>query len=388
MKTRLIIATRILGAATAVAASVVVLAAPSAQAARKASPIVAPTSGQTVKGMLLIKPRIAARRGPYQITIKIDGKLYDRQPAETRKVARSGVPIDTTELKNGRHRLSIQVLSKAAPYKTSASIVFKVRNKKRGPAGAGQRAPSSDLKNLKLLVSENFDKPAATGSFDPDAVSWDTPSYVGSSGTPWIAYPSRYLDTFLRHPYRAKEVLSVHDNVLDYHLRRVDGRTAAASLSPVLPHGTQYQSYGRYAVRMRISSLKKLSLFHVAFLLWPEHNRYWELAESDYPETQLTGGRKSITGYSHFNYYSTQEVIGTKPIDLRDWHTYTQEWTPTARRYYLDGKLIHTTKHPVWAGPMRWELQVQTYKKNGKQSGHLYVDWAAVWGWAPGTPGR
>jgi hypothetical protein len=369
------------------ALSAVLLLAPAGAATAEPATIASPKAGKTVKGMLLIKPRVKARRGPYRITIKIDGQRYDRQDSATRKIAASGVPIDTTELKNGRHRLSIEIRSASAPWKLASSIVFKVRNQTRGPAGAGRRAPSGDLKNLKLLVSENFDKDAPTGSFDPDSVSWDTPSYVGSSGTPWIAYPSRYLDTFLRHPYRAKEVLSVHHNVLDYHLRPVDGRTAGASLSPVLPGGKQYQSYGRYEVRMRIGSRKPLSLYHMAFLLWPEHNRYWEFSESDYPETQLTGGRKEITGYSHFDYYSTQEVVNTRPIDLRAWHTFAQEWTPKARRYYLDGKLIHTTKHPVWGGPMRWELQVQTFKQNGKQRGHLYVDWAAVWGYSPGTRG-
>lgn len=358
-------------------------AAPSSAEARVRA-IASPGPNSIVKGMLKIRPYVAARKGPYEVTIWIDGKRYDQQPAQTRKIARSGVPIDTTELKNGSHRLKVRIKARSQPRGATQTIRFRVKNRKRGPAGAGQRAPRGNAKDFKLLVSENFNRKARTGSFDPDPLPWNAPVYTGSSGTPWIAYPSSYLDTFLKHPYRAKEVLSVHDHVLDYHLHPVDGKTAGASLSPVLPHGSQYQTYGRYAMRFRISSTS-LSLYHAVFLLWPDFNDHYHFAESDFPETSLDAGRRAITGYSHFGMYSEQEVVVTPPIDLREWHTYAQEWTPTERRFYLDDVLVHKTNHDIWKGPMRWEMQIQTYRKNGNQSGHLYVDWAAVWGWAPGT---
>jgi hypothetical protein len=35
---------------------------------------------------------------------------------------------------------------------------------------------------------------------------------------------------------------------------------------------------------------------------------------------------------------------GELPINLEQWHTYSMEWTPAGIAFYLDGKLISTTK--------------------------------------------
>jgi beta-glucanase (GH16 family) len=69
---------------------------------------------------------------------------------------------------------------------------------------------------------------------------------------------------------------------------------------------------------------------------------------------------------------------------MHDWHTYTQDWTPLVRRYYVDGRLIKTTINPVYSGAQRWQLQTET-NGNGTNSGHLQVDWVAVYSYAPGT---
>lgn len=369
-------------AATAFAALLGLLVAGPAHARKSSGAIASPKSNQTVKGMLKIRPRVTAKSGPYVISIYIDGRLYDRQGATTRDIARSGVPIDTTELKNGRHSLKVKVQSQARPRFVKQTISFRVANRRPGPAGAGQRAPRRSDGRYNILVSENFTRSAPTGSFDPDSKDWGEPVYTGKSGTPWVAYPSSFRDTFLKHPYRAKQVLSVHNGVLDYHLRPVDGLTAGASLSPILPNGTQYQTYGRWSVRMRISNTS-MPLYHAVFLLWPENDHDYEFSESDFPEAPLDAGRQWVMGYSHFGMYGEQEAVNGGLIDLREWHTFTQEWTPSMRRFYLDGRRVHTTRHLTWSGPMRWEMQIQTYRNNGDQSGHLYVDWAAVWGWSP-----
>jgi beta-glucanase (GH16 family) len=178
-------------------------------------------------------------------------------------------------------------------------------------------------------------------------------------------------------------VLSVHDSALDFWLHPIDGKTSGASVSPILPGGTQYQTYGRYSIRARLGNAP-LSEYIMAFLLWPQKDKDYMYAESDFPENQLLPGRQPVTGYHHFALQNAQEYIISTPVDLRSWHTYTQKWIPGLRRYYLDGKLLATTTTPVWSGPMRWQFQIQSYL-DGVQSGHLYVDWAAVWAYVPGT---
>ena len=275
----------------------------------------------------------------------------------------------------------------ASPRRVRQSIRFNVANTGVAPSGAGRPAPTRNLPNYRLLFAENFDKNAAAGSMVNEE-NPDSPVYEGSSGVKWLSYPSSYYDTFLHHPYRPDKVLSVHDNVLDFWLHNVDGKTSGASVSPLIDGVQQYQTYGRYSVRMRLGNAP-VSQYNAAFLLWPENNDEYEYAESDFPEMQLNPGMQQITGYAHYGKRTPttipQEYIFTKPIDLRDWHIFTQEWSPGQRRFYLDDKLVYKTRGPVWAGPERWQLQIQSYR-NGRQSGHLYIDWAAVWAYSPGTP--
>lgn len=360
-----------------------IFAGSSEAAAQASSAIAVPRPNQSVKGMLHIRPMVKSKRGPYLVKVRLDGKNYNAQRASSRSDAQKGVPLDTTELKNGKHSVSVTIYGKASPRRASQSVKFWVDNASKAPAGAGQRAPFANLRNYKLILSEGFDLDAPQGSIPDPTEDPDVPVYTGATGTPWLAYPSTFLDTFLQHPYRPTEVISVHNSVLDLWLHPVDGKTAGASLSPELPGGSQYQSYGRYSARMRLGNAP-LSQYYAAFLLWPYRNEDYEFSESDFPENQLVRGRDVATGYAHYGRNSTQEYIFSKPIDFRDWHTYTQEWKPGERRFYLDNKLIYTTKSPVWSGPMRWQIQVQSFK-NGRQSGHMYIDWAAIWSWSPGT---
>ncbi|MBJ7458397.1 MAG: glycoside hydrolase family 16 protein [Thermoleophilaceae bacterium] len=353
--------------------------------ARSTGTIAAPKARQAVKGILQIRPLIESRRGPFFVEISIDGTRYDKQRSARLLDARKPVPIDTTELANGRHKLKVTVVSRGSPRRASQTLSFVVRNNRPPPAGAGQPAPTNNLNNFRLVVSEGFDVAAPPGSI-VDSGSPLTTVYTGATGTAWRTYPSKFFDTFLRHPYRPAEVLSVHDSALDFWLHPVGGKNSGASVSPILPGGSQYQTYGRYSARVRIGNAP-LSQYLMAFLLWPQNDKDFLFSESDYPENQLLPGRVPVTGYSHHGVSGAnklQEYIISAPVDLRDWHVYTQEWLPGLRRYYLDGRLIGKTVEPVWAGPMRWQIQIQSYLE-GEQSGHLYVDWAAIWSYAPGT---
>ncbi len=354
-----------------------------AKSKKKQAVISAPRANQTVKGTLRIKPKVKRVKGQVTVKVWIDGKLYNKQVFPSRKYARSPIPFDTREIRNGRHRLKVSVTSKSKPRTASESLRFRVSNSSSGPSGAGKPAPATNEKNYRLIAAENFSVPAPLGSF----ASADDPTkvvYTGTSGVRWLTYPQTFVDTFKRHPYRSDRVLSAHNDVLDYWLHNVDGLSSGASISPIISGDSQYQTYGRYSARMRIGN-SPLTDYHLAFLLWPYENSDYEWSESDFPEQQFDRGMAPALGYAHYGPKSTQEYIVSKPIDMREWHVYTQEWAPGVRRFYLDGKLIHTTSSPVWSGPQRWQLQVQSFN-NSRQSGHLYVDWAAVWAYAPGTP--
>lgn len=249
---------------------------------------------------------------------------------------------------------------------------------------SGEPMPVGNLPGWRQVFAEDFTVNAPTGSWgascatDPDAA--DKIVYTGAGGTQWRTYPDCYLDTYQRRPYRSDQVLSVHDGVLDFHLRNVDGQPAGANPSPVINRAatSQYQTYGRYTARFRVDTTT-LSEYHIAWLLWPEDDGDWQCAESDFPESALSA--RSVGAFAHHSCNGDQDAFSAT-IDYTRWHTFTQEWAPGVRRYYLDGQLIGTSTTAVFDGPQRWQLQTET-DGYGTHSGHLLVDWVAVYAYQP-----
>lgn len=249
---------------------------------------------------------------------------------------------------------------------------------------SGQGMPVGNLPGWRQVFAEDFTVNAPTGSWgascatDPNAANKIV--YTGAGGTRWRTYPDCYLDTYQKRPYRSDQVLSVHDGVLDFHLRNVDGKPAGANPSPVINASTssQYQTYGRYTARFRVDNTT-LSEYHIAWLLWPEDDADWECAESDFPESALSA--TTVGAFAHYGCNGAQDAFSAS-IDYTKWHTFTQEWAPGVRRYYLDDQLIGTSTRSVFAGPQRWQLQTET-DGNGTHSGHLLVDWVAVYAYQP-----
>jgi beta-glucanase (GH16 family) len=240
--------------------------------------------------------------------------------------------------------------------------------------------PTGDVTGWHQIFADDFTKDAALGTMgsvsDPNAIT-----YTGSTGTKWVTYPTTYTDTYQHRPYRADQVMSVHDGTMDFYLHNVNGQPAGANPSPMITGSSQYQTYGRYSARLKVDSTD-LSEYYMAWLLWPSDEASWESAESDFPEGGLASGNHGFGGFNHVG-PGSQEAFSTSGIDIHDWHTYTQEWTPTVRRYYVDGNLIHTSTHAVFSGPERWQLQTET-NGSGTHAGHLLVDWVAVYGYAGG----
>jgi len=204
--------------------------------------------------------------------------------------------------------------------------------------------------------------------------------YTGDHGGTWYEYPDGWPSTYTNGApgYQPAQVLSVHDGMLDFYLHPVAGRSSGANPSPVLPGNTQYQTYGRYTARVKVTYADTLHLkdYHMAWLLWPVSDNVYKYAESDFPEMDLNS--TSVNAFSHYGGNGAQEQF-SKGVDITQWHTYTQEWGPGYRKYYIDGALIGTATNQVYAQPERWQLQVEPYSTTYGSAGHVLVDWVSVY---------
>lgn len=253
------------------------------------------------------------------------------------------------------------------------------------PAPSGESVPIGDSGVWRQVFWDDFTKAAALGSFasasDPDKIV-----YTGAQGQQWLAYPETYTDTYQHRPYRSGDVLSVHDGVLDYWLHPVDGQPAGANPSPILASGSQSQRYGRYSARLKVDSSDPLSEYHIAWLLWPESERWPQDGEFDWPEAQLDA---VPAAHQHFagaascdNDSCVDSELAPPGTSFNDWHTYTIEWWPGHIRFLVDNSVVLASAKAVASVPMRWQLQTET-DGDGSHSGHLLVDWVAVWSYSP-----
>lgn len=252
---------------------------------------------------------------------------------------------------------------------------------------------------------DTFTKDAPVGSFAqgkvPDA-SYLTPIYTGDHGMGWSAYPDGWPGSYTAPnvtAYEPSTVVSVHDGVLDFYLHDdANGTPVGADLSP-WPGGDEYQTYGAYSLCERVAAPDQLADFYQATLLWPQDSHDGACAESDFPETYSSSNGGSldsgeIYAFAHYGACPTttrsQDSWNT-PIDLSQWHVFTQEWGPGYRSYYIDGQHAYTTTAtttmtPAWSEPERWQLQMEPSPSSQVQktggSGHVYISWVWI-----GTPG-
>jgi len=224
----------------------------------------------------------------------------------------------------------------------------------------------------KQVAADEFTTPAPTGSWGTTQAN--TVVYTGDHGTQWREYPDGWPSTYTNGSpgYYPSKVLSVHDGVLDFNLANVNGFAAGANPSPILTGTSQYQTYGKYVIRAKFGAV---SGYHVAFLLWPGNEANWQSAESDFPEFNLGAG--SVNAFDHIG-GGAQDAFNYR-VDTTKWHTYEQLWKPTGRSYYVDGVLIGTGTQNVYSQPERWQLQLEPSGHAPGGSGHVLIDWIAVY---------
>ncbi len=242
---------------------------------------------------------------------------------------------------------------------------------------SGEDMPVGDLAGWRQVMTEDFTLDAPQGSWGTECDHTHI-DYVGATGTQWRSYPRCFLDTYQGRPYRSDAVLSVHDGVLDFNLHQVDGQPAGANPSPILSTGTQYQTYGRYVARMRVTTPP--SWGYAAWLLWPETEE-WSDGEIDFPEGYLDG---EVFGFTHCVGTPTVNcgAADTDGATFTDWHTYVTEWSPGRVRFLLDGDVVMDYVGEVPTVPMRWQLQTETNGPAADEAGHVEVDWVTAYEWS------
>ncbi|KJF23698.1 glycosyl hydrolase family 16 [Rhodococcus sp. AD45-ID] len=255
-----------------------------------------------------------------------------------------------------------------------------------GSSGGGvsgtQAAPRAALPGWREIFVDDFTTDAPIGSFANDECN--NPGkivYTGTENTRWRTYPECYLDTYNKNPYRADEVVSAHDGVLDYYLHDVDGRRAGANMSPVINGSSQAQVYGRYSARIKVSH-PAITGYRLAMLLWPDSEGWPEEGEINFPEGPLTG---PIYGFHHYAEdgadANSQALSDVDTSTYADWRVVTIEWTPSVVRFMLDDKVLLESTRGIPDTAMRWQLQLESSLYPALGGGNFLVDWVTVHAW-------
>ncbi|ROS59222.1 putative cell wall binding repeat protein [Frigoribacterium sp. PhB160] len=241
-------------------------------------------------------------------------------------------------------------------------------------AAASTTLPKGNLNGWRQVLTDDFATPVAKGSFP------------GPYAKQWMTYDG-FGDTWGIGQYD-KDILSVHDSVLDLHLHTAaDGRPRAAAPIPLVDGKWGGQVYGRYSVRMKADQLKG---YGTAFLLWDDENN-WSNGEINFPEGSLDG---KTNAFNHVigNPQNNDLAVGTGKT-YADWHTYTIDWKPGSITYLLDGAVVAKTTTNVPTTPMHWVLQTATDGSTPAKdvSGHLQIDWVTQYAYdtkatAPSSP--
>ena len=235
---------------------------------------------------------------------------------------------------------------------------------------SGEAMPGDNVGGWRQIFADDFSTNVPLGSF-PAAVS-----------TKWKPYPYPWKDTSKNGTYWPQKGLSAHDGLLDVwlHTETVNGVAThiVNAPQPILPGPTRGQLYGRYVIRFRADPVPG---YKTAWLLWPDSGLRTD-GEIDFPEGNLSS---TIHAYMHrqgATSGSDQDAYSTG-ISYTSWHTAVIEWLPSRCTFILDGKVIGNSTSRIPATPMHYVIQTETQLSGGAPantaSGHVYIDWVAVY---------
>jgi beta-glucanase (GH16 family) len=226
---------------------------------------------------------------------------------------------------------------------------------------SGVSMPTSDGGDWHRVFSEDFADAAPRGGFEADYEDRFS-VYHGFADT---AGTGRY----------SASAITTHDGLLDMQLRTTKGGTPlAAGVVPLVDGQWGGQTSGRYSIRLRSDEVDG---FGVAVLLWSDDN-VWEHGEIDFPEGAL--GAPAYLNVHCLSDPAEKCIAHDTGFSLKDWHTYTIEWTPSRMSFLVDDTVVGTTTENI---PVeRMHLVVQTGSNDGRPprsaEGSLLVDWMTI----------
>ncbi|MDQ0924728.1 hypothetical protein QF038_003236 [Pseudarthrobacter sp. W1I19] len=243
---------------------------------------------------------------------------------------------------------------------------------------SGEAMPIGNLPGWKQVFTEDFvSGNVPVGEF-PGGMYGAKWSENYADGTPDTAAQLNEA----RSGYFPSRVLSVKDGVLDMYLHSENGTSMGAAPSPKFSEtsGRPYNSqvYGRYSVRFKADPLPG---YKTAWLLWPDSKQWPEDGEIDFPEGDLAA---TIFAAMHGTGSAEGELIDMfhTTATFSSWHTATIEWNPGRVEFFLDGRSIGISTTSTPDKPMHYILQTESCLPvcpAPETSGHLYVDWVAIW---------
>ena len=234
--------------------------------------------------------------------------------------------------------------------------------------------PSGNLPGWTQIVAQDFDAAVSLGT-----VSGTFPASAHQAFSCYDGFP----DTSGHGLHAPRQVLSVHDSMLDWYLHTVNGQPLVSAVVVAVPSTGWGQCHGRYAVRFRSSLMPGYKL---AFLLWPDDDN-WEEGEIDFPEAGSLDGSELYANM----YPAGRPVLDAGSAGFRTgtaaagsgWHTAVTTWEPGSVSYSLDGHTLGTSTAGVPSTSFHWVLQVETSigvpPPAPGVAGHVQVDWVAMW---------
>jgi hypothetical protein len=136
------------------------------------------------------------------------------------------------------------------------------------------------------------------------------------------------------------------------------------------------QKYGRWEVRMKTNT--RDPQYHPNLMLWP-NGRSSRCAEVDFAES--THEASKIKFFLHYGCKPLQSTAN-RTLDMRKWHTYAVQWTPSGITGYVDGAVFFrdTNRSHLPSGSMHASTQLDWFPRGkSPRTSSMTIDWVRIY---------
>lgn len=245
--------------------------------------------------------------------------------------------------------------------------------------------PVGDLPGWHQIFADDFRTDVPVGGFS----GCDNGTVRTCAGLPaavqakWWAYPDGWKDTSGQGTYTPSKTISISGGEMHLHMYTAGGTTMVAAPVPKIPDpvGSEGgQLYGRYAIRWMVA--QPTDSFKLAWLLWPDSERFPADGEIDFPEGQLNGDTTAFMHRQNADADNDQNEFDTAVPIASGWHTSVIDWTSAACTFILDGTVLGTTATRIPNTPMHWVLQSETVPDRvtgTNATADISIAWVAIY---------